>query len=123
MSLNGTAWTPIGPNPIQEGGNPDNGMVTAIAINPNNKNVIYIGTAGGGVWRSRGGGPPWPCPGPSASQPYWPSIPTIPTSFTPAPASASPWICDRQRRSGDASSRSGSDRLDGLLLSGAFERK
>jgi hypothetical protein len=49
MSLNGTAWTPIGPNPIQEGGNPDNGMVTAIAINPNNKNVIYIGTAGGGV--------------------------------------------------------------------------
>src|ERR1035438_515776 len=60
MSLNGTAWTPIGPNPIQEGGNPDNGMVTAIAINPNNKNVIYIGTAGGGVWRSRDGGTNWP---------------------------------------------------------------
>ena len=59
MSLNGTAWTPIGPNPIQEGGNPDNGMVTAIAINPNNKNVIYIGTAGGGVWRSRDGGTNW----------------------------------------------------------------
>ena len=59
MSLNGTAWTPIGPNPILEGGNPDNGMVTSIAINPNNSNVIYIGTAGGGVWRSRNGGAAW----------------------------------------------------------------
>lgn len=59
MTLNGTAWTPIGPSPILEGGNPDNGMVSSIAINPNNPNIIYIGTAGGGVWRSRNGGTAW----------------------------------------------------------------
>ena len=59
MTLNGTAWAPIGPSPIDAGGNPDNGMVSSIAINPNNPNVIYIGTAGGGVWRSRNGGTAW----------------------------------------------------------------
>ena len=59
MSLNGTVWTPIGPSPISEGGTLDNGLVTAIAINPFNPNVIYIGTAAGGVWRSRNGGTNW----------------------------------------------------------------
>ena len=63
MSLNGTVWIPIGPSPVTEPvGNQDNGMVTAIAINPNNAAVIYIGTAGGGVWRTRDGGatiPTW----------------------------------------------------------------
>ena len=59
MTLNGTAWAPIGPSPINSGGNPDNGMVSSIAINPNNPNVVYIGTAGGGVWRSRNGGTAW----------------------------------------------------------------
>ena len=59
MTLNGTAWAPIGPSPINESGNPDNGMVSSIAINPNNPNVVYIGTAGGGVWRSRNGGTAW----------------------------------------------------------------
>jgi hypothetical protein len=53
MSLNGTAWTPIGPSPISENITQDNGLVTAIAISPFNQNVIYIGTAGGGVWRTR----------------------------------------------------------------------
>jgi photosystem II stability/assembly factor-like uncharacterized protein len=59
MSLNGTAWTPIGPSPISENSTQDNGLVTAIAINPNNQNVIYIGTAGGGVWRTRDAGANW----------------------------------------------------------------
>ena len=59
MSLNGTVWAPIGPSPILENGKPDNGMVTAIAPNPNNPNVIYIGTANGGVWRTRNGGTTW----------------------------------------------------------------
>jgi photosystem II stability/assembly factor-like uncharacterized protein len=59
MSLKGTVWTPIGPSPITEGSSPDNGMVTAIAPNPNNANIIYIGTAGGGVWRTRDGGTTW----------------------------------------------------------------
>ena len=59
MSLKGTVWTPIGPSPISEGGTQDNGMVTAIAVNPYNAAVIYIGTAGGGVWRTRDGGTTW----------------------------------------------------------------
>jgi photosystem II stability/assembly factor-like uncharacterized protein len=59
MALNGSVWTPIGPSPISESGNADNGMVTAIAPNPNNPNVVYIGTAGGGVWRTRDGGTTW----------------------------------------------------------------
>jgi hypothetical protein len=59
MGLNGTVWAPIGPSPILENGKPDNGMVTAIAVNPYNPNVIYIGTSNGGIWRSRNGGATW----------------------------------------------------------------
>ncbi len=59
MSLNGTVWAPVGPSPINEGGITANGQVTAIAINPNNSNIIYIGTAWGGVWLTRDGGDTW----------------------------------------------------------------
>jgi hypothetical protein len=59
MSLKGSVWSPVGPSPITEGSSPDNGMVTAIAPNPFDPNVIYIGTAGGGVWRTRDGGANW----------------------------------------------------------------
>src|SRR6478752_7283356 len=59
MSLNGTVWPPIGPSPIAQGGSPVSGLVSAIAINPANPNLIYIGTAGGGVWRTDDGGTSW----------------------------------------------------------------
>lgn len=59
MTLKGTVWAPIGPSPISQGGRQDNGLTTAIAINPNDGNVIYQGTAGGGVWRTRDGGATW----------------------------------------------------------------
>ena len=36
-----------------------NGQVTAIAVNPNNTKMMYIGTAWGGVWRTRDGGTTW----------------------------------------------------------------
>lgn len=58
MSLNGTVWTPIGPSPLQAGIDV-NGQVTSIAVNPNNINVIYIGTAWGGIWLTRDGGTSW----------------------------------------------------------------
>ena len=61
MSLNGTAWAPIGPSPMYDTG-PGlnyNGLVTTIAVNPNNQSVLYLGTAGGGVWRSRDAGDNW----------------------------------------------------------------
>jgi photosystem II stability/assembly factor-like uncharacterized protein len=34
-------------------------MVTAIAVNPNDASTIYVGTAGGGVWKTRDGGTSW----------------------------------------------------------------
>lgn len=58
MSLKGTVWAPIGPSPLQ--GNIDvNGQVTSIAVSPSNRNVIYIGTAWGGIWRTQDGGNNW----------------------------------------------------------------
>ncbi|MGE5764790.1 MAG: choice-of-anchor D domain-containing protein [Mycobacterium leprae] len=58
MTLTGTVWAPIGPSPIQSA-RQDNGLTTAIAINPNDGNIIYQGTAGGGVWRTIDGGNTW----------------------------------------------------------------
>ena len=52
MSLKGTVWTPIGPSPLHAGIDV-NGQVTSIAVNPNNPNVMYIGTAWGGIWRTQ----------------------------------------------------------------------
>lgn len=59
MSLKGTVWAPIGPSPIAENTLQANGLTTAIAVNPSNSNVIYQGTAGGGVWRTIDGGLTW----------------------------------------------------------------
>jgi photosystem II stability/assembly factor-like uncharacterized protein len=59
MTLVGTVWAPRGPTPMNEQGRQDNGLTSAIAINPNDSNVIYQGTAGGGVWRSNDGGSTW----------------------------------------------------------------
>jgi hypothetical protein len=59
VSLKGTVWTPFGPSPIAENSTKDNGLVSAIAINPNNASDIYIGTAGGGAWHSLDGGATW----------------------------------------------------------------
>lgn len=59
MTIVGTVWAPIGPSPITDGTQQNNGMVTAIAVNPNDGNVIYIGTAEGGVWKTIDGGDNW----------------------------------------------------------------
>jgi photosystem II stability/assembly factor-like uncharacterized protein len=59
MSLRGAVWAPIGPSPLSAGARQDNGLTSAIAINPNNGNIIYQGTAGGGVWRTNDGGTTW----------------------------------------------------------------
>jgi hypothetical protein len=59
MTLIGTTWVPRGPSPMSQGGRQDNGLTSVIAVHPNDPNVIYQGTAGGGVWRSRDGGITW----------------------------------------------------------------
>src|ERR1044072_863328 len=63
MAVTGS-WTPIGPAPISNGQtfsvvNSVSGRLTAIAVNPANRNVVYAGTAMGGVYRSLDGGANW----------------------------------------------------------------
>ena len=54
----GTQWNSIGPEGI-----PINirsiGRLTAIAVHPTNSNIIYIGGAQGGVWKTTDGGAFW----------------------------------------------------------------
>jgi len=63
-SIPGTAWKPVGPNSIVEVGLTSltfvaNGRVNSIAVDPTNSNRVYLGSAGGGVWRSDNGGDTW----------------------------------------------------------------
>lgn len=58
-SLGGSSWLPIGPNGIIQGTAISNGRVSAIAVNPNNPNLIYQGSSGGGLWRTTNGGSSW----------------------------------------------------------------
>ena len=59
------SWTPIGPAPIPNGqvttgpNTPVSGRVTAIAIHPTNPNIVYVGAAQGGIYRSTDGGTNW----------------------------------------------------------------
>ncbi len=56
-------WTPIGPSPIPNGqvigALPVSGRTTALAIDPTNTNILYLGTAQSGVYRSKDGGANW----------------------------------------------------------------
>jgi hypothetical protein len=58
-----SSWTGIGPAPIANGQNPGNGpvsgRVTGVTTDPTNSNLIYVSTAGGGLWRSADGGQTW----------------------------------------------------------------
>lgn len=59
------AWTEIGPFSVPNGQtqtgvpSPVNGRITAIVVDPTNSNIVYLGTAQGGVWRSNNGGTTW----------------------------------------------------------------
>ncbi|HEY7403761.1 MAG TPA: MBG domain-containing protein [Candidatus Angelobacter sp.] len=57
-------WTPLGPAPIPNGQTTAvtqavSGRVTNIVIHPTNENIVYVGTAQGGVYRSLDGGASW----------------------------------------------------------------
>ena len=57
-------WIELGPNPIPNGQtqtvtSPVSGRVSAIEINPGNPNIVYVGAAQGGVYRSLDGGATW----------------------------------------------------------------
>ena len=60
----GPSWTPLGPAPIPNGQTtsislPVSGRVTAIVVHPTNENIVYVGTAQGGLYRSLDGGTTW----------------------------------------------------------------
>ena len=57
-------WTQLGPAPIPNGQtNPPqsavSGRTISIAVDPGNENLVYVGTAQGGVYRSSDGGASW----------------------------------------------------------------
>jgi hypothetical protein len=59
-----STWTPIGPWPIPNGQTTSiataiSGRVSAIAVHPTNPDIVYVGTAQGGVYRSLDGGASW----------------------------------------------------------------
>jgi photosystem II stability/assembly factor-like uncharacterized protein len=57
-------WTQLGPAPIPNGQtnpptNPVSGRTVAIAVHPTNPDIVYVGAAQGGVYRSLDGGLNW----------------------------------------------------------------
>lgn len=61
-AISGTQWVSIGPAPIGEPEFPwanASGRVSAIAIHPTDPNIVYIGAAQGGVWKSTDAGASW----------------------------------------------------------------
>lgn len=59
-----TAWTPLGPAPIPNGQTVGtttavSGRVISIAVHPSNADIVYVGTASGGLYRSTNGGGTW----------------------------------------------------------------
>lgn len=59
------AWTEIGPKPIPNGpvetgpSTPASGRVISIAIHPTDPDIVYVGTAQGGLYRTTNGGTTW----------------------------------------------------------------
>ncbi|MCG2420358.1 hypothetical protein K8089_15135, partial [Aequorivita sp. F47161] len=59
----GDTWTQIGPvdKPLENGyvGYPGKGRINVIAEDPNNTDIMYAGSAAGGVWKTTNGGALW----------------------------------------------------------------
>ena len=56
IPLNATTWTNLGPAPM---GSIWNRRVMAIAPDPTDANIIYLGASSGGVWKSTNAGASW----------------------------------------------------------------
>ena len=58
-----TQWFSVGPAPINNGETAGNqsvsGRVTGVVADPNDPNIIYISSAGGGAWKTIDGGQTW----------------------------------------------------------------
>ena len=74
-----TQWFQVGPEGISNGQTPGSqrttGRITASVADPRDPNIIYIGTAGGGAWKTIDGGKTW--------RPLFDAIPEIQTHHRP----------------------------------------
>ena len=52
IPLNTTSWTALGPAPASITGTRNSGRTTAIVADPTDPNIVYIGAASGGVWKT-----------------------------------------------------------------------
>lgn len=52
------SWSPVSPTQFTPP-HPNNGRVNVIAVHPSNENIVYIGTAIGGLWKSTNAGASW----------------------------------------------------------------
>ncbi len=54
-------WHVIGPEPLDSAvfGGTNSGRVTALAVDPTNPDIVYLGAADGGVWKTLNGGLNW----------------------------------------------------------------
>src|SRR5450432_4845059 len=60
LTTDSANWSLIGPRPTDAGSsNVTSGRVNAIAIDPRSSDVVYIGAAEGGVWKTTDGGTNW----------------------------------------------------------------
>jgi photosystem II stability/assembly factor-like uncharacterized protein len=55
----GDAWVPLGPSPLFDGGSAFTGRITAFAPHPADAQVLWVGTANGGVWLTTDRGATW----------------------------------------------------------------
>ena len=81
-----SVWTQIGPQPgasFQFGN--ISGRVTAIAVDPTNSGIVYLGAAEGGVWKTTDGGATWTPLTDSQPSLAVGSIAIDPNSCSPAP--------------------------------------
>jgi photosystem II stability/assembly factor-like uncharacterized protein len=63
-NIDPTFWTEVGPAPIPNGqtvapATPVSGRTVAIAVHPANPDLVYVGTAQGGLYRTSDGGATW----------------------------------------------------------------
>src|SRR5205085_10965549 len=84
LPLSLTSWNEVGPAPVVSGqtpgGLPISGRASSVAVHPTNPDIIYLGTAGGGVWKTTNA---------TAANPTWtPLTDTQVTSFIGAVALA-----------------------------------
>jgi photosystem II stability/assembly factor-like uncharacterized protein len=63
LALSPSRWTAVGPAPIAAtgyaGGQPFSGKINAVAADPTDPDIIYIGASLGGVWKTINGGKTW----------------------------------------------------------------